>query len=149
MLRGLNALTLDGKGRMAIPTRYREQLQENGDGQLVITGDPVDRCLLLYPYPEWEVIERKLVRLPALNKQTRKLQRLLLGHATEVEMDGNGRILLPPLLREYGRLEKRVMLVGQGNKFELWDERCWSESRELWLAESEEALPAELETLSL
>ncbi len=149
MLRGLNALTLDGKGRMAIPTRYREQLRENGDRQLVITVDPVDRCLLLYPYPEWEIIERKLVRLPALNKQTRKLQRLLLGHATETEMDNNGRILLPPLLREYGQLEKRVMLVGQGNKFELWDERIWSESRETWLEESDESLAAELETLSL
>ena len=149
MLRGLNALTLDGKGRMAIPTKYREQLQDNGDKQLVVTVDPNDPCLLLYPQPEWEAIERKLVRLPALNKQTRKLQRLLLGHATEVEMDGAGRILLQPLLREFVGLEKRVMLVGQGNKFELWDEQRWSDCRQQWLAEDDGELAADLETLSL
>jgi len=149
LLRGLNALTLDGKGRMAIPTKYREHLQDNGDKQLVITVDPNDSCLLLYPQPEWEVIERKLVRLPALNRQARKLQRLLLGHATEVEMDGAGRILLQPLLRECAHLDKRVMLVGQGNKFELWDEQHWSDCREQWLAEDDGELAEDLETLSL
>ncbi len=149
MLRGLNALTLDGKGRMGIPTRYREQLRDNGGGQLIVTLDPSDPCLLLYPRPEWEVIERKLVRLPSLNRQARKLQRVLMGHASEVELDGAGRILLSAELRESAFLEKHVMLVGQGNKFELWSEQNWKERRVQWLAEDDSELAAELETLAL
>jgi MraZ protein len=135
---------------MAMPSRYRDRLAECCEGQMVITVDP-DHCLLLYPLPEWEEIERKLVRLPSLNKQARRLQRLLIGHATEVELDGNGRILLPPPLREFAGLDKHVVLTGQGNKFELWDERLWNERRETWLAEQEEegGLPPELESLSL
>ena len=135
---------------MAMPTRYRDRLATHCEGQLVITVDR-DHCLLLYPLPEWEEIERKLVRLPSLNKQARRLQRLLIGHATEVELDGNGRILLPPPLREFAELEKRIVLIGQGNKFELWNEVQWNEKRDVWLTETDgdEALPAELESLSL
>lgn len=150
MFRGVNALNLDAKGRMAMPTKYRERLREHCDGQLVITVDR-DHCLLVYPLPEWEEIERKLARLPNLDKQTRRLQRLLIGHATECEMDGHSRILLPPPLREFAALDKRVVLIGQGNKFELWDEQAWQERRDRWLASEEEELPlpAELETFSL
>ena len=99
MFRGLASLNLDSKGRMAIPTRYREQLLRHCNGQMVVTVDR-DHCLLLYTLPDWEEIERKLVRLPSFNRQARRMQRLLIGHATECEMDGNGRILLPPALRE-------------------------------------------------
>ncbi|MEK7323343.1 MAG: division/cell wall cluster transcriptional repressor MraZ [Pseudomonadota bacterium] len=150
MFRGVNALNLDTKGRMAMPARYRDRLQEMCNGQLVITVDR-DHCLLLYPLPEWEVIERKLVKLPSFNPQARRLQRLLIGHATEVEIDGAGRILLPPPLREFAEIDKRVVLIGQGNKFELWNEASWDASRERWLAEEdgEHPLPAELESLSL
>ena len=120
------------------------------DGQLVVTVDR-DHCLLLYPLPEWEVLERKLVKLPSLNKQARRLQRLLIGHATEMELDGNGRILLPPPLREFAELDKRIVLIGQGNKFEIWNEAQWGERRDLWLNEvdGDEDLPGELESLSL
>jgi MraZ protein len=116
----------------------------------VLTVDR-DRCLLVYPLPEWEEIARKLVKLPTLNVQVRRLQRLLVGHASEVELDGAGRILLPPPLREFAELDKRVTLVGQGNKFELWNEDLWQERRDQWLAEDEgeQPLPAELESLSL
>jgi len=134
-----------------MPSRYRERLQENCNGQLVVTVDR-DHCLLLYPLPEWEEIERKLVRLPSLNKQARRLQRLLIGHATEVELDGHGRILLPPPLREFAELEKRIVLIGQGNKFELWNEDRWSDRRNQWLTESDDEdgdLPEELGSLSL
>ncbi|MDH5407142.1 MAG: division/cell wall cluster transcriptional repressor MraZ [Gammaproteobacteria bacterium] len=151
MFRGVNTLNLDAKGRMAMPSRYRERLQENCNGQLVVTVDR-DHCLLLYPLPEWEEIERKLVRLPSLNKQARRLQRLLIGHATEVELDGHGRILLPPPLREFAELEKRIVLIGQGNKFELWNEDRWSDRRNQWLTESDDEdgdLPEELGSLSL
>lgn len=150
MFRGVNPLNLDAKGRMAMPMKYRERLQDMCGGQLVLTIDR-DHCLLLYPLPEWEEIERKLVKLPTLNPQARRLQRLLIGHATEVELDGAGRILLPPPLREFAELDKRVILLGQGNRFELWNEGLWQERREQWLMEDEDEqpLPTELESLSL
>jgi MraZ protein len=150
MFRGANKLTLDVKGRLAVPTRYRERLQERCGGNLVVTVDK-DQCLLIYPFPDWEELERKLMKLPSLNPQARRLQRLMVGHATELELDGNGRILLPPSLREYGLLSRDVMLIGQGLRFELWDETRWNERRDEWLASTDTAtdLPAELETLSL
>jgi MraZ protein len=150
MFRGANKLTLDVKGRLAMPTRYRERLQERCGGKLVVTVDK-DQCLLIYPFPDWEELERKLMKLPSFNPQARRLQRLMVGHATELDLDGNGRILLPPSLREYGLLSRDVMLVGQGMRFELWDETRWNERRDEWLASPDTAtdLPAELETLSL
>src|SRR5580693_2816758 len=150
MFRGSNNLTLDAKGRLAMPTRYRERLQERCGGKLVVTVDK-DQCLLIYPFPDWEELERKLMKLPSLNPQARRLQRLMVGHATELDLDGNGRILLPQNLREYGLLTRDVMLVGQGMRFELWDETRWNERRDEWLASADSAtdLPAELETLSL
>ena len=150
LFRGANTLNLDTKGRLAIPTRYRERLRDICNGKLIITVDR-DYCLLLYPLPDWEVIECKLVNLPNLDKRTRRLQRLLIGHASDCDMDANGRILLPPPLREFAELNKRVVLIGQGNKFELWDEQTWNDRRDEWLAahDEEQALPAELESLSL
>ena len=151
MFRGVNNISLDAKGRMALPTRYRERLNERCDGQIVITVDR-DHCLLIYPLPEWEEIERKLVRLPSLNKQARRLQRLLIGHATECQLDGNGRVLLPQPLRDFAGLNRSVVLIGQGNKFELWDEQTWNERREAWLEEDDEEgidLPTDMENLSL
>lgn len=152
MFRGINAILLDAKGRMAIPARYREQILKHGAPQLVVTIDTDVPCLLLYPLPEWEVIEQKLQSLPSFNQAARRIQRLLIGHATELEMDNNGRLLLPPLLREYAKLDKKIMLVGQGKKFELWDEQQWQSGRADWLAEeknSGEDLPPELQSLAL
>src|SRR5262245_34577860 len=151
MFRGANKVTLDAKGRLAMPTRYRERIVERSNGRLIATVDRKDRCLLIYPLPEWEEIELKLRRLPTLNKTARSLQRLMIGHATDIEFDASGRILIPPSLREYAGLDRAAMLVGQGNKFELWDEALWNEHREEWLkaGESDEELPPELETLSL
>ncbi|MFV1982426.1 MAG: division/cell wall cluster transcriptional repressor MraZ [Thiohalomonadales bacterium] len=152
MFRGVNTLNLDAKGRMAMPSRYREQISEQSDGKLIVTVDR-DHCLLLYPLPEWEEIERKLVRLPSLNKQARRMQRLLIGHATDCDLDNSGRLLLPPPLREFAELEKRIVLIGQGNKFEIWDEDKWNEKRDDWLKESDDEddmdLPDELESFSL
>ena len=135
---------------MVMPTRYREQLTESAQGKLVITVDR-DQCLLIYPLPEWEQIERKLMSLPSLHAQARRLQRLMVGHATDLELDGHGRVLLPPELRDFAKLERHGMLIGQGNRFELWDEARWSERRDLWLKSEEAAtdLPSELESLSL
>lgn len=152
MFRGINAILIDAKGRMAMPARYREQLQKNSVSQLVITIDTESPCLLLYPFPEWEIIEQKVQALPSFNKTARRIQRLLIGHATEVELDANGRLLLPPLLREYAQLDKKLMLIGQGKKFELWDEQQWHTGRSNWLSEETGAngeLPEELQTLAL
>jgi len=151
LFRGVNSLNLDAKGRMAMPTRYRPSLVEGCSGQMVVTVDNRERCLLVYPFPEWEVVERKLQKLPSFNNQARRLQRLLMGHATEVDMDGAGRLLLPPPLREFAGLEKHAVLIGQGNKFELWSEELWTQRREEWLAEGDDLndLPPEMESMSL
>ena len=151
MLRGASQINLDAKGRLAVPTRYRAQLQEVCNGQMIVTVDS-DYCLLIYPLQEWEDVERKLNRLPNLNKHARRLQRLMIGYASEIEMDGSGRLLLPKELRAFAGMEKHVVLLGQGNKFELWDEARWNESRDAWLSEARDEapdLPTELENLSL
>ncbi len=136
MFRGVSILNLDAKGRLAIPARYREQLQACCASRLVITVD-ADHCLLIYPEPNWVEIERKLERLPSFNPTARKLQRLYIGHAQDVEMDAQGRVLLPPSLRSFASLDKRVALVGQSNKFELWDEDAWVGRRDEWLNEAD------------
>ncbi|WP_409421133.1 division/cell wall cluster transcriptional repressor MraZ [Pseudaeromonas sp. ZJS20] len=125
MLRGAHAIALDGKGRLAIPTKFRDWLREECDGQLVCTIDINHPCLLLYPLPEWEEIEKKLKALSSMQPAERRLQRLLLGYASECELDGNGRVLLSAPLRQHAGLDKQVMLVGQLNKFELWSEARW------------------------
>ncbi len=149
MFRGVTNVTLDAKGRFAVPTRHRARLLEQGAGQLIVTVD-AGHILLLYPLPEWLKVEQKLNSLPTTNPRARQLQRLLVGHATEVELDGAGRVLLPPPLREFAALDKRVSLVGQGNKFELWDQTRFDETREKWLKPDGEDSPliAELESLS-
>lgn len=154
MFRGINEVVLDAKGRMAVPTRYRSfsLLQKEANDKLVVTIDTEEKCLLLYPFLVWEEIEKKVEALPSFNKLTRRIQRLLIGHATEIEFDGNGRVLIPPLLREYACLDKNVILVGQGKKFEIWAKEIWESGRTGWLAEGLSAnkdLPNELQSLSL
>lgn len=135
---------------MVLPTRQRQRALERGEGRIVVTVDR-DGCLLIYPLPDWEQIERKLMSLPTLNERARRLQRLMVGHATEVELDGQGRLLVPPELREFAALSRHAMLIGQGNRLELWDETRWSERRDFWLKSEETAsdLSAELDGLSL
>ncbi|WP_107850916.1 division/cell wall cluster transcriptional repressor MraZ [Oceanimonas marisflavi] len=127
MLRGAHAISLDSKGRLAIPTRYRGPLHEECDGLLVCTIDISHPCLLLYPLGEWELIEKKLRSLSSTHPQERRLQRLLLGHATECELDGHGRLLVPGTLRQHAGLEKKIMLVGQLNRFEVWSDARWQQ----------------------
>lgn len=152
MFRGVNNLTVDAKGRMAVPTRYRERINDLSQGRLVLTIDTEESCLLLYPLPTWKAVEEKLVALPSFNKKARRVQRLLMGHATEVDMDGHGRLLLPQPLREFAGLDKKIVLIGQGTKFEVWDEQTWIERRDSWLEEDNEMDLGDgsgLETLSL
>ena len=152
MFRGVSTLSIDVKGRMVLPVRYRDALLVGCNGQLVITIDTEETCLLIYPLPEWETIEAKLTALPSLNKAARRIQRLLVGHATDVEIDASGRLLLPAPLREYAKLNKKTVLIGQGNKFELWNEDDWATRRDAWLSDEaagDDELPDSLTSLSL
>ena len=151
MFRGVHHLSLDGKGRLALPTRQRERLDSICAGRLVATIDTQSRCLLFYPLPAWEVLERQIQELPTLNAAVRRFQRLLIGYASDVECDGSGRVLIPPALREYAGLDRKAVLVGQGNKMELWDEDLWITERDKWLdlTREEGSLPAEMLRLSL
>jgi len=135
---------------MSIPTKHRDALRGESDGSLVVTISPSDRCLLLYRLEDWEDVERKLTALPTLNAQTRQLKRMLIGHADDCAMDASGRILLPPQLREFASIDRKAVLVGQGDKYEIWDEAHWVAQRDSMLTVEldESALPAELETLS-
>ncbi len=135
MFRGINSATLDSKGRMALPARFREVLQLGADGKTVVTIDMREQCLLLYPLPEWEVVQRKLESLANVGSRARLLQRLLIGHATDLDLDGQGRILLPGMLREFGDLQKKLVLVGQGNKIEIWAADHWHEQMAQWRAD--------------
>jgi MraZ protein len=152
MFRGITSLSLDPKGRLVMPTRYRERLKAEGQEPLIATIDPESPCLLLYPFTAWEVIEQKIQNLPSFNKATRRIQRLLIGHATECDMDNQGRLLIPQSLRDYARLDKNLMLVGQGKKFEIWAETLWQDASKQWLLEEAnktETMPTELEHIAL
>ena len=132
---------------MVLPARYRERLDEISNGQLVVTIDTDQPCLLLYPLNEWEIVEEKINALPGFNKVVRKIQRKLIGYATDIEVDANGRILLSSPLRTYAKLEKKVVLIGQGNKFELWDEQLWEQH--CMEQDDDDEIPPSLAELSL
>lgn len=143
MFRGINSATLDAKGRMALPVRFRETVQSSQSGesaQVVVTIDTRERCLLLYPLPAWDIVQTKLEALPNIGDNARRLQRLLIGHATDVDVDTQGRILLPAMLRDFGTLEKKLVLVGQGNKIEIWNADRWQERMSAWLAHDSDLL---------
>lgn len=149
--RGVKNLNLDAKGRIAMPPKYREYLSDSCDGELIVTIEK-SGCLMIFALPEWEVLEQKLMQAPSLEPRVQSLQRLYVGYATETTLDSQGRILIPPSLRNFAGLEKQVVLVGQGHKFELWDEQRWMDNQQLWLdsvsgAEGSE-LPESLKTLS-
>lgn len=133
MFRGISNILIDTKGRLSMPSKYRDAILASAAGQLVITVDHADKCLLLYPMDQWLKVEQALMELPNVNRRVRNMQRLILGHAAELELDVQGRVLLPAPLREYASLDKRVVLVGQVNKFELWDADQWQQARDVWL----------------
>jgi MraZ protein len=146
VFRGVSELVLDAKGRLAIPARHRDQLAGQ-EGRVIVTADH-GGCLLVYPYTDWQPIEAQLMGLPSFDDKIRALQRLIVGHADEVEIDGAGRILVPPALRRYAGLDRRVVLVGQGRKLELWDEVKW-QAQIAQTISFPDGLPPGLEGLSL
>ena len=148
MFRGATSLSLDAKGRLVVPTRYRDVLLAESSGRVVLTAHP-HRCLLLYAQPAWEPIQAKLMSLSSFDRQSSALQRLLVGHAEDLDLDGSGRLLVSPVLREFAGLDKQVMLVGQGSHFELWSMENWKTQMDKTLPGDSMEMPAELEGFSL
>jgi MraZ protein len=151
VFRGVQHINMDAKGRLAMPARQREPLLYECNGQLVATIDTQSQCLFIYPLPVWEEIEREIQELPALKPAVKRFQRLVIGYATDLELDSSGRVLLPAPLREYAQLEKKLVLVGQGRKLELWAEELWLAERDRALEEAgpDAELPEELLSLTL
>jgi MraZ protein len=149
MYLGSNAISMDVKGRLAIPAKVRDALLSDCGGRIVVTAHTEERCLLVYPEQQWQQLLPQIENLPNINRKAAKMQRLLLGYATTLEIDEvNGRILLPPTLREYAGLEKKLMLVGQSKKLELWSEDEWFKYLEAEGDDGED-VPPEVLSLSL
>jgi MraZ protein len=148
MFQGAAALSLDAKGRMAVPAKHRDALVTAGEGRLVVTAHP-HRCLLLYPEPAWEPIRAKILASSSLNLESAMVRRLLVGFAEDVELDGAGRLLISPSLRQYAGLEKDIWLVGQGRHFEIWSAPGWQAQQDAIFAVGDKLLPPGLENLAL
>ncbi|NMG45942.1 division/cell wall cluster transcriptional repressor MraZ [Aromatoleum toluvorans] len=147
MFQGAAALSLDAKGRLAIPARHRDALVPDG-APLVVTAHP-HKCLLVYPKAVWDPIREQVAAMPGLDQSAAALKRLLIGFAQEEELDGAGRVLVAPSSRQWAGLDKQVWLVGQGSHFELWSDAGWQKQQEAMLALSAGALPAGFESLAL
>ena len=120
MFRGEHKHTIDAKGRLTVPSDFRELL-----GEKFVLTKGFEGCLSIYPMTEWEAFEKKLSALPLTNKNARTLTRFFVAGATECELDKQGRILIPSTLREFAGLEKNVMLAGQLGRIDIWDEEKW------------------------
>ena len=130
MFFGETAINLDAKGRLAVPIRYREALEEQCGNRMVLTYAAFESgCLWLQPEQAWERVRQDVMALPSSHAAHRILQRRLVGSATAVEPDSNGRILLSPSLRQGAGLEKRVLMLGMDSRFEIWNENTLNTSR--------------------
>ncbi|MBS9781169.1 MAG: division/cell wall cluster transcriptional repressor MraZ [Gammaproteobacteria bacterium] len=127
MFRGATNLSIDSKGRMTVPSKHRDALTK-----LVIAPNPMpdEKCLVVYPLDEWELVEKNIVNQPN-TKAIRRLKRIFIGEAVEYVVDGQGRVLITPELREYAELDKKITLVGQGNKLEIWSDAAWTALHDL------------------
>jgi MraZ protein len=148
MFQGATALSLDAKGRLAVPARHREALVTASEGQLVLTAHP-HRCLLLYPAPAWEPIRDKVLAASSFDPRAAAIKRLLVGNARDESLDSAGRLLVSPELRLFAQLEKQVWLVGQGTHFEIWSDAGWRQQQEIFLGMVDQSLPPGLEDLAL
>jgi len=127
---GETAINLDAKGRLAIPIRYRDDISEACEGRLVLTYSAFDSgALWLYPDEEWQRVRDEVTGLSTFKAEHRSLQRRLVGSASAIEPDANGRIQLPLTLRQVTGLEKKVVLLGMGRRFEIWNETVLSQKR--------------------
>ncbi len=125
MFRGRFEHTVDSKGRVSIPARFRELLAEKYDDRLILTN--FDRCLVAYPYEEWRVLEERVSSLSMVKKEVKAFQRFFISGATECPIDKLGRVLIPPTLRDYAQLGRNVVFAGMLRKFEIWSKERWLE----------------------
>jgi len=135
MFKGIHNINLDGKGRLTIPTKYRNTITDQSNGSMVVTMDTEEKCLLLYPSTIWATIEKKINDLPSFSKNHRRIQRILIGHAEDLDIDSAGRILLSKPLRLAADMTKKITLIGQGQKFEIWNEDTWNAKVNNWRSE--------------
>ncbi|MFA4909926.1 MAG: division/cell wall cluster transcriptional repressor MraZ [Desulfobacteria bacterium] len=125
MFRGRYEHTIDSKGRVSLPVKFREVLNERYDDRLVITN--FDGCLVAYPFDEWRLLEEKVSSMSIVKKDVKSFQRFFISGATECTIDKQGRILLPPTLREYAKLEKDIVFAGMTKKIEIWSKEKWEQ----------------------
>lgn len=148
MFQGSSIISVDNKGRIAIPSRHRDLLLETG-GKLTLTGN-TDGTLLLYRDVEWFPVRDRVNQLPSTHKAARGLQLVVVGMAETMEMDSGGRLLIPPSLRKHAKLDKEAVFVGQGNRFEIWDVAAWDRMlAELPESMASHDLPPALQNFSL
>ena len=143
MYRGATILSLDGKSRFAVPTKYREHLLIESNGAMVLTAHP-HGCLLLYPKEAWTPIQSKIMQLSSFEKKSSGLQRLLVGYAEDSIVDGAGRLLISQALRDFAEIKKTIMFVGQGTHFEIWNQELWNQEISKISANDDGDLPDEL-----
>ena len=148
MFIGATQLSMDAKGRLGVPAKHRDALTAGGAGDVVLTAHP-HRCLILYPREAWIPIESKLTGLSSFNPQISALQRMIVGQADVLTLDSAGRLLVNSVLRKFARLDKEVMLVGQGSHFELWDVAAWDQQMERLMDTDNLVIPEELKGFSL
>jgi MraZ protein len=148
VFQGATQINLDAKGRMSVPTKARDPLTQGGTVKLVLTAHP-EGCLLLYPLPAWEPIRAKVMAFPSLDRQSNLWKRLLVGFAEDVEPDGAGRLLISPVLRDYAHITRKVMFVGQGSHFEIWDLEAWNAGLESLRTGGTPNVPPGMENFSL
>lgn len=143
LFQGISSVTIDAKGRLSVPTRHRDAIANQFEGRLTITRHP-DGCLMIFPRPEWEMYREKVLALP---ESVRWWKRILVGNAMDVEMDGAGRLLVPPELRQAVGLSKEAVLLGLGNVFELWDKASY-EAKEAETLQ-QQAMPDAIKDITL
>lgn len=125
MFRGRFEYTIDEKGRISLPSKFREALSANFDERLIITS--FDNCLWAYPMPEWQAIEEKIAALPQFRSEVKALQRVFVSGAADCPLDKQGRIVIPPTLRDYAELKKEVVFVGMTKRIEIWSKEKWDQ----------------------
>jgi|TARA_B110000305_G_C19245545_1_gene542123 MraZ protein len=148
MFKGIHNINLDGKGRLTMPTKYRNTISDQSGNNMVVTIDSEEKCLLLYPATIFSNIEKEINNLPSFTKNHRRIQRLIIGHAEDLELDSSGRILLPKPLRLVAEMSKKITLIGQGQKFEIWSDDIWNNKVNKWRSEetdeSEESILSDI-----
>ena len=150
LLTGLHMLALDAKGRLSVPARYRNDLEDQAHNRLVITLQPQRKALWIFPEPEYEEAAREVRKLSDFEPSELAFKRLFIGHAMHMDIDGSGRVLIPPVLRAQIGMDKKVALMGMTNKFELWDEGSWQEMQKgLYLPEDGAGISDRLKGLSI